>query len=205
MKKLLAVIICSVMIVALLPVAVSARTWKGNFGENDEYYFIYDYTADNYDPQNSASTLEIGVNEGFEGACDGVLPESELVDEFPWNEVASNKARTYLRSVTFKDGITYIPKGMFTDSSLLNTVVIEGNLTSIGDRAFEGVTALKSLVLPDSVSSIGKYAFRYSGIESINVPAGLVDIAASSFFVLYPCVLYPHAVLVIILCAAFSC
>ena len=109
-----------------------------------------------------------------------------------------------LKSVTFADGITNIPAGLFAgctgiesieipdtvtkilsaafaDSSI-RSVKIGGGLTSIGRDAFLRCKSLTEINLPDVLTSIGQYAFRDCiNLGTIDFPESLIEIDRYAF------------------------
>lgn len=51
----------------------------------------------------------------------------------------------------------------------------------IADKAFYGTVNLKSIILPSTTTEIGQEAFYYSGIVSIEIPAGVTTINPKAF------------------------
>lgn len=83
---------------------------------------------------------------------------------------------------------TSIPDNAFGGSgadndqySSFTSITLPDTITSIGDNAFRASQELKYIRIPDGVKSIGAYAFWWSGIESIDLPAGLETIGAAAF------------------------
>ena len=83
---------------------------------------------------------------------------------------------------------TSIPDNAFGGSgadndqySSFTSIILPDTITSIGDDAFRASQDLKYIKIPDGVKSIGARAFWWSGIESIDLPAGLETIAVAAF------------------------
>ena len=102
-----------------------------------------------------------------------------------------------LTSATFKDGMTKIPSGIFSDCSEFKSITFPTTVTEIDDYAFNNCTSLESItipegvtkigygafnscknlsevVLPDSLTALDNYAFEYcTALTDITLPAGL--------------------------------
>lgn len=83
---------------------------------------------------------------------------------------------------------TSIPDNAFGGSgadndqySSFTSIILPDTITSIGDDAFRASQDLKYIKIPDGVKSIGARAFWWSGIESIDLPAGLETIGVAAF------------------------
>lgn len=76
---------------------------------------------------------------------------------------------TKLNNVVFKDGITFIPTGMFINCSSLNAIDLKG-VTYIYANAFNG-SGLESVVLPKTASIIETGAFR----NCVNLTSVTID------------------------------
>ena len=63
---------------------------------------------------------------------------------------------------------------IFKDCTSLKTVTFEGPITKIGYEVFLNCTALESITIPDTVTNIANYAFKGSGLKSIELPANIV-------------------------------
>ena len=71
--------------------------------------------------------------------------------------------------VTFKEGITSIGDGAFSNATSLQSVDMP-NVTTIGDGAFGGASSLTSVDIP-MLEKIGDIAFYTTGITYINIPS----------------------------------
>ena len=60
--------------------------------------------------------------------------------------------------------------------------VISTRNGTFGGRPLWELRALRDVVLPDGITSIGNYWFSGSGIESVAVPAGVLQIGIESFY-----------------------
>ena len=95
---------------------------------------------------------------------------------------------------TTTSGLTYEDNGdsvtitgyTGNEASVVIPNEIEGKpVTAIGERAFYQNKTLTSVAIPDSVTGIGKSAFYKSGLENINIPAGVTTIEMSTFWECY--------------------
>ena len=63
----------------------------------------------------------------------------------------------------------------------LEEVILPDGITEIATKAFAGCKKLKSIILPKSVKKIERDAFKYSGIEHIDLPESLEVIGDGAF------------------------
>lgn len=95
---------------------------------------------------------------------------------------------TVLQSITFAEGsqLTTIGEGIFSGCSALQSVNLPASVTTIGERAFRDCSALQSVTFAEGsqLTTIGEFAFRYSGLTSIDLPAGVTEIE-SAFYQCY--------------------
>lgn len=64
-------------------------------------------------------------------------------------------------------------------------ITVADGVTTIGDGLFYGKKALESITLPVTLEKIGDYAFAYSGIRSIEIPASVVELGVGAFSYCY--------------------
>ena len=93
---------------------------------------------------------------------------------------------TAIQSIELPAGIVrlgstdYIASYTFKDCKQLSSVTFLGELVAINPSAFKGCTALKSFTIPETVTVLGSDAFEESGLETIEIPAGLKSLYVSS-------------------------
>ena len=93
---------------------------------------------------------------------------------------------TAIQSIELPAGIVrlgstdYIASYTFKDCTQLSSVTFLGDLVALNSHAFSGCTALKSFTIPETVTVIGSYVFEGSGLESIEIPAGLRSLYVTS-------------------------
>ncbi len=94
-----------------------------------------------------------------------------------------------LRSVTFESGsqLTSIGYAAFRESGL-TSIIIPASVTSISDKyeqsyAFQFCRSLRSVTFESGsqLASIGDYAFQYTGLTSIIIPASVTSIDNRAF------------------------
>lgn len=79
------------------------------------------------------------------------------------------------------EGTTVIGQEAFRNCANIGEVVLPYGLLRIEDRAFEGCGNLTAAEIPESVTHIGAGAFRGCAIESIEIPASVVEIQDGAF------------------------
>ncbi|MGN1348591.1 MAG: leucine-rich repeat protein [Acutalibacteraceae bacterium] len=73
----------------------------------------------------------------------------------------------------------------WSEYSVKNVIIGDG-VTSVGNRAFSSDGTpyqynIQSVVLPDTLKTIGDYAFAYTAIKNIEIPAGVESIGENAF------------------------
>ena len=86
-----------------------------------------------------------------------------------------------LKSVEFGEYASAIDAGQFAGCSNLKEVKGLENIKSIGEGAFYQCSSLESLTIPSNVTTIEPWAFRESGLKSMNIPAGITSLGEYAF------------------------
>ncbi len=91
-----------------------------------------------------------------------------------------------LKDVKFPESITILKsssdKGMFSNCSMLENVVLSETLTEIGDYTFSGCTSLTNIKLPETVTKIGKGVFKDCiHLDNFSIPELVTRIDDSTF------------------------
>ncbi len=98
-----------------------------------------------------------------------IMGSGEMPDDFPWS-----RYRDRITELVIGDGITRIADNAFSDMMNLKTVKLGSGLKIIGRYAFAYCEMLESLTLPETLEEIHGFAFRASGLKSIDIPASTV-------------------------------
>ena len=160
MKKLLAIILASVMVLCLASC--------GNKNEDDNFTNNNDNTSVIGDTYND--TLTYAPNEEGDLEITGFLVKgNDLVDI------------VIPASIDGRD-VTGIGDSAFKACVTVRSIKFEGDILYIGNSAFYGCTALKSITLPATVEEIAPNAFRASGLESITLSEKLETISLAAFW-----------------------
>lgn len=143
------------------------------------------------DVRLSNSLESIGAN-AFDG-CSNVklyIPDSvTTIGNWAFNKVNTVNLKFPkwygAHNIILRDGVTAIPDGAFSDSSIngyLKTIILPDTIKSIGERAFHGCTGLSAIDIPDGVTSIGKLAFSgCTSLTDIVIPNGVTSIKQQTF------------------------
>ena len=88
-----------------------------------------------------------------------------------------------LKTVTFAEGITYIPTYLFKYCPGIESIVIPDTVTALGDRAFERCTNLKEITLSQNLTIIEDNVFEAcTALTEISIP-DTVTVMGDSVFV----------------------
>ncbi|MBQ7128754.1 MAG: leucine-rich repeat protein, partial [Clostridia bacterium] len=68
-----------------------------------------------------------------------------------------------LKSLTFPESLTTIPRGICNRCNYLTTINVSDNVNYISSYAFEDCTSLENINLGDNIERIGEYAFNNTG------------------------------------------
>lgn len=86
-----------------------------------------------------------------------------------------------LTEVRLPSKLKKVNSSTFSGCSNLMQVLLGDNIQTIEMCAFSSCSSLKEIQLPDSLSEIESWAFRYSGLERIDLPESVTKIGTLSF------------------------
>ncbi len=196
MKKILAVAIVLVMLVAM----VACDSSKGDLTS------IHDYVAPNYTYETETGYFtfaEAGGNTavitGYVGKAephDVVVPSQVTVAALDENVNDEDNIRdivgidknafyycTAMTSVTIPDSVETIGNWAFAGCTGLTEIVLPDSVVSIGEGSFHGCDNLTKITLSQQLTKIGNFAFyNCNGLTAIDLPDTLVEIGSAAFF-----------------------
>ena len=149
-RKILSVILATLMVISIIPITASAEVRGGACGDNLTWTF---------------------------DDATGILTISGTGPMYERNDIWRNTYKEQITTVVINSGATIICDYAFYDLDNLTSVTIPDTVTSIGHYAIAGCDSLKSLTIPDSVTIIKHSAFiDNSSLESIELSAELTTI-----------------------------
>lgn len=87
----------------------------------------------------------------------------------------------HLKSISIPDSVSQIDEQAFCGCESLKSIDLPDSLTEISGALFYYCRSLESVSIPDGVTHIGFYAFVYSGLKNVTIPASVVNISNSAF------------------------
>ena len=196
MKKILAVAIVLVMLVAM----VACEASKGDLTSINDYVAPnFTYTTDTGYFTFAEAGGNTAVITGYVGKAEAhavVVPAEVTVaslDENVHNEdnvrkivgIADNAFYycTAMTSVTIPEGIETIGDWAFAGCISLTEIVLPDTVTEIGEGAFHGCTNVTSFTFSKNLTKIDDFAFYgCTGLTEIALPESLVEIGTAAFF-----------------------
>lgn len=168
-KRIMAMILCVVMVISMLPVTV----------------FATDIVASGYcggegDGTNLTWTLDTNGELEIKGTGKMAYWDtySSNTDEYaPWYVYINN-----IKTATIGEGVTSID-GAFYNCDNLVQVNLPNTITSTGANTFISCSSLSSIVIPLGVTSIGWQSFAYcENLTNINIPDSVTSISGHAFY-----------------------
>lgn len=86
-----------------------------------------------------------------------------------------------LEKIVIPSNITVISDGMFFDCESLSDVTLSDKTTELGRGAFRYCAQLMQISLPNTLKYIDIECFKDSGLTSIHLPVGIIDISNNCF------------------------
>lgn len=119
----------------------------------------------------------------YTGSAEHVIIPSHTLEGYPVIGIGASSfsVRTFIKSISIPDTVTYIDTGAFSSCDVLTSINIPDGITEIKPDTFWGCDLLTSIDLPDSVVSIGEEAFYACGLTSFDFPPALKSIGDYAF------------------------
>jgi len=163
MKKIWAMALAVVMMIAAVPVTVGAET--------DGYYT---YAVENGEATITDVDTSISGDVTIPYTLGGYLVRS--INSFAFKECNNSM------SVTIPDNITYIDDFAFADCNGLESVTIGDGITYIHDFAFSNCQELTVINFGKNIKGIGAYSFgNCYNLENVFIPINITSISDIAF------------------------
>lgn len=164
MKKVLIMLIISVMVLSIIPTVFSTEIIKsGICGEN------LTWTLD------SEGTLTISGTGEMDDIDYGRMVLLNL--RAPWHDY-----RFDIKAIVINAGVTSLGDHTFYCCTNLISVKISSSVVRIGNSTFGSCTGLTSIEIPDSVTTIDSFAFQdCTSLTSVEIPSSVTSIGTSAF------------------------
>ena len=209
MKKLLAIMLALIMVLAMVPALADDPVLQGYCGADASYESqTYNYSTE----WNSATQTFTGtyysnavwkITENGTMPSDSTKPAYKLtisgtgaIGDFgtswsfgrPWhfelikNNIGVTDVRPSITAIEISDGITEIGAHAFEAYPNVTSIVIPDSVTKIGEKAFNHCTGATSIKLGSGLREIGKTAFSdCDALTTISFPDKLETIGESAF------------------------
>ena len=177
LKKILAIVMATLMLVSAVPFAATAADYivpDGTTEIADRQFGMNNSITEAVIP---GSVKRIGQLAFFRcSALNSVViePGVETIDAFAFQECTS------LSSITIGEGVKTIGAFAF-EKTAITEIVLPDSLESLGYTAFGSCTSLKTIDLGNGIKEIGGYVFSGCNVEVINIPESVESIDKYAF------------------------
>ena len=209
MKKLLAIMLALIMVLAMVPALAADLVLQGYCGADASYESqTYNYSTE----WNNATQTFTGTyysNAVWTITKNGTMPSDSTKSAYkltisgtgaigdfgtswsfgrPWhfelikNNIAVTDVRPSITAIEISDGITEIGAHAFEAYPNVTSIVIPDSVTKIGEKAFNYCQGATSITLGSGLREIGKTAFSdCDALTTISFPDKLETIGESAF------------------------
>ncbi len=196
-KRILSFVIMLTMLLAFLPVNVSAIATRGTCGvsliwtldDSGKLTISGTGAMENYrseGPWGTKSVKTVVIEKGVTSIGDYAFNDCENITNITIPDglteigIMAFADCHNLKNIDLPDSITYIGSQAFLSCWTLTTVVLPKDLTSI-DGLFSECIALTNVVIPDGVTFIGGWTFLNCPLTGIIIPNSITEIGESAF------------------------
>ena len=191
MKRLLALLLCLVLALSLIPAAAAEEIEIVEPAEEEEEapISVIDPEAAAEEPAAPAgepvTNGSCGENMSWSLTSDGhglVISGSGLMDDYSWGGAPWYYKRDDITTISVNRGVQSVGKNAFSGLRKVQTVSLPVELEVIADDAFYECTELKAVALPLGLLALGNNSFAYCyKLESVSFPVTLQTIGGYAF------------------------
>ena len=180
MKRLLALLLCLVMALTLIPAAAAEEIDIIVVEPEDEPIALVE-TGPEAEPNSNSGSC--GANLTYKVAG-GVLTITGTGKMYDYEDGIPVDDSESISEIVVSSGVTSIGSYAFYYFRRVTKVTLPDTLTSIGDYAFYSCGCIPEdteITLPQGLKTIGECAFGNSGMKSVTVPGTVTSVGAQAF------------------------
>jgi len=176
MKKIIAILLCWLLIVNVSVLFVSAEeATSGTWGQ-------LSWVLDENGTLTISGEGEMVPDSDGDPKWDIAKVKTAIIEEGVTSVgVSVFKSHMVLTKVILPDSVTRIGKAAFNNCASLQEIVLPDALTVIEGDAFSYCRLLSSINIPESVETIGEAAFLGCGLLRLTIPKNVKSIAPRAF------------------------
>ena len=199
-KRLLALLMCVITVMSMLPASAMAAKviGEGYCGTEDVWWTLTDdgvFTVSGKGDMIGCGWFglmekikTVVIEDGVTAICGSAfsgctnLTNVRIANSVTFIGMSAFQGCTSLKSITLPGRVTYIGNGTFSGCSSLTDISIPNSVTHIDGNAFARCDSLASITIPDSVTYLGDSAFyACPSLKSIKLSDNLATIGNYAF------------------------